>query len=362
MKIVKLAAINPLIRSAHAHFLSFEIEQNKWNIVDNILECDIIPVLRTYNSKETNEQIEFIKPYYKNQIILILNLFHIDDNSDSHLSHSIQHREWAKLTNRVIIVHSNAAVTSNIYYDMLWNRQKLYCTEYDRINLKDRAWTWGASKKMYALAPIEKNIHCKKFLSPNRIYYKSPDHSRTIARNKLKTLLKNQDGYYSDPQNGEILNTEDTSIDFNGTLLQGNGGTWWPIANYYYQSSFVSIYVETLCINAAMKSITEKTWDPLIKGHFILPFGYQGMISDITQYGFKLPDWIDYSYDNITSYDDRWNAYVESVKKVLELTVTQLTELFYKDRSLLEYNRQIFFTRQYDTLYDKVYQLVVQSK
>ena len=101
-------------------------------------------------------------------------------------------------------------------------------------------------------------------------------------------------------------------------------------------------------------TITEKTWDPLIKGHFILPYRYSGLISDIREYGFILPDWIDYEYDQILDDTARWQMFAQSVDKLLSKSITELQWLFDKHKPILEHNRDLFFMRPYDTLHDKI--------
>jgi hypothetical protein len=164
------------------------------------------------------------------------------------------------------------------------------------------------------------------------------------------------DGHYSDFSKGLILETDNPHAD----QFLNNGG-WYPIANHYYQGTYFSMYCETITGNENLfeetikyRSITEKTWDPLIKGHFILPFGYMGLVDDIRSYGFKLPDWIDYSYDTLPNTDERFDSYANSAKKLLDLSIDELHELYKKDRDILVHNRELFWTRPYDSLHDKV--------
>ena len=126
------------------------------------------------------------------------------------------------------------------------------------------------------------------------------------------------------------------------------------MANHYYNSSYISIYVETVTTGTYTKTITEKTWDPLIKGHFILPYGYSGLIKDIESYGFILPKWIDYSYDQELNDDRRWKKYEKSVENILSKSLEQIDELYQKDKKILEHNRSVFFSRPYDSLYEKI--------
>lgn len=354
MKIYRTNDIDQLMHSYHSHFLPFDLERRKWQWSRKMIDCDVIPVINKSSISEIQSQIDYIRPMYNDQTILILNLFHVDESTDTYDQHNYQLSLWKELTENVIIVHTNLENKSNIFYDFLWNRQKCYFTEYDNFSLHNRVWTWGANIEMFQLDNIEKSGEMKRFVSPNRIY-RDPikiNHPRIKARSKLKELLSLYDGYISDPQMQQILEPQQRfGIDI---LLKGQGGTWWPVANRYYNSSYISIYVETITTGFHTKTITEKTWDPLIKGHFILPYGYHGMINDILSYGFKLPEWIDYSYDQEKDDDSRWKNYERSVKNVLSKSLTEIDELYQKDKEILLHNRNVFFTRPYDTLYDKI--------
>jgi hypothetical protein len=102
--------------------------------------------------------------------------------------------------------------------------------------------------------------------------------------------------------------------------------------------------------------VTEKSFDPLIQGNFVLPFGYPGLIKDILSYGFKLPNWIDYSYDSISDDNDRFYVYMESLKKLNDLPFDHLFNMATNDKAILEHNRSIFYSRPYDypLLADKI--------
>ncbi len=354
MKIFKSSNHTSLMRDNHFHFLPFEFDNKKWTIVDKISESDVVPVLFTYENSIT-EVVEELKALgHTTQPVLILNLFHLMDNENNKVVNERYLKIWKRYLNCIILmIHSDLNEDSPdcIFNDVLWNRQKAYCTEYDFFDLSNRAWSLYATKKMYSIPTFEKNADCKLFLSPIRIYNNS-DHIRMNYRSKLLNLIRNNNGYYSDNLNNTVLESEE-GIEFNHRLLDG-GGTWWPVANKFYQSSYISVYVETILERDKLRSITEKTWDPLIKGHFILPFGYRGLIKDIESYGFKLPGWIDYSYDNIDNLEQRWTKYSKEVERILLLDLKKIHALWLKDLDILKYNREIFFKRKYDSLYDKI--------
>ena len=116
--------------------------------------------------------------------------------------------------------------------------------------------------------------------------------------------------------------------------------------NEYYLDSFVSIYAETLDWGDTIM-VTEKTWDPLIKGHFILPFGVCGLIQDIKSRGFVFPDFIDYTYSTIADDNRRWQSYQNEVRRLISLRLDQWQDLWDRNLSILHHNREVFFQRPY---------------
>lgn len=361
MKIYKLDYINPLMNSHHSHFLAFDIEFNDWIQTSDLNDCDIIPVLVPYSNEDIITQCNFIKSKgYKDQMIVGLDLFHADDQVDD-IKRYNNFKDIIKsnLTSKVVVIHTNKENKSDIFYDFLWNRQKAYFTDYNKFDLNDRVWTWGSNIKMYGLSRIFKFPDCRIFLCPNRIQYvdnQIAGHHRFHCRKKLLDFLQDKDGFVSQPAQNIILDPEQD--DLKDALLGGRSGTWYPVANNLYNSSFVSIYIETITMTSSMafkyKTITEKTWDPLIKGHFILPFGYQGLIEDIKSYGFWLPDWIDYSYDNIYDDNQRFESYLHSVDKICKLPKQELLERFNESITFLQSNRLLFWSQPYDNLHTKL--------
>lgn len=348
----------------HKNFLPYDIEKKYWKKVTSISEAEYISVHGhdCYNLDAIHKKINLIKNLNlnPNQKLLFLHIWHLDNNwTDRHhylFARKILEQE---IPNPFAFVHMNLECKSELYYDFVWNRQKVYFTDYNTLDLTDRINTADGDIKNFELMSIDKHYDIipnlrKKFLSPNRIY-KEFTHTRLEYRKKLVQFLQeySHQGYYSDPQNGIILPANNPIV--NNKLTQGG---WYPIDNKIYQSSYFSLYVETLPTSgdadSKYKSITEKTWDPLIKGHFILPFGYEGLIDHIRSYGFILPDWIDYSYDVIEDPDLRFDAFLNSAEKLLDITLDEWEVLFKNNQHILEHNRQIFWDRPYDLLHDRV--------
>lgn len=352
--------------SYHANFIPFDMEKKHWKLVKNVKEAQFIAVNgQNISPHSVNLLIQNIKNLNleQHQKLLIFFIWHID-NKIRDKDHFI----WIKnvlseqLSNESVIIHMNFANDQEIQYDFMWNRQKIYFTDYNYINLKKRSYTHNTDANTFQLAPIEKiplpqDNQLKHFLSPIRIY-SGYTHPRFLYRKRLKDILisHSNKGYYSDLESGNMLTCEDDKLPF-----VTPGGGWYPIANKFYNSTFLSTYIETITgiydqdyTDVKYKLITEKTYDPLIKGHFILPFAYPGFIEHLKSYGFLLPDWIDYSYDAIEDNEERFVAFSKSLEKYLQYSTEDLLQLYNKDYYILEHNRNIFWDRPYDSLYQKV--------
>ena len=53
----------------------------------------------------------------------------------------------------------------------------------------------------------------------------------------------------------------------------------------------------------------------------------------------RFPEWIDYSYDNETDLDKRWNAYKEEVIRLCKLGGDKLMSLKFNSKQILIHNR-----------------------
>ena len=336
----------------HSHSTFIDLEKDRWVYTDNFAEATIIPII---GGLLGNSNIEFLNEHIKDHhILLILDIFDIND-----LGLKIEDlQQYYNITKKIIYLHQNYKLKNDVrfvYYDCMWDRQKLYCTDYKKLdNLDKNTWTREALPEVFQLGPIDKTP-VKKFLSPQRIYPGS--HKKQKIRLMLQKFLESysEQGYISYVgTGGTVLGTNNDS-NILPYVAEPAGGVWYPVADSYYNSSYISIYTETLIPGHNASCVTEKTFDPLIKGNFILPFGYQGLVAQISeQYGFQFPHWIDYSYDDIENDYIRFGKYLDSVESILNYNVESLHNFYLKDKSILEHNRNIFYTRDYCKIYDNV--------
>lgn len=336
--------------------LPFLIESDQWEFVNDIREAEIVPM--HYGTFDVPPIL------HPDQILLVLGVYHIDDMmfTDNDIQRVLEGLNSSH--SRVILVHKNLANArlDCVYYDHMFNRQKAYFTEYDKFGdsvLSSKTWTIGCTKSIYNLNIINKKP-VKQVLSPTRVYhFNDVKHPRMVFRERLLEIIRRQAvAHVSDVASGNVLESNARSPIVDQQLAK-SGGTWYPVSDYYYNTSYVSVYVETLTQNRNVRLISEKTFDPMVKGNFVLPFGYPGMIKDMTEvYGFKLPSWIDYSYDTIDDNELRFTAYTQSLSDLLRKDIKTLHKLYLSDMHILEHNRKVFFDRPYDKLHDKIMEVI----
>jgi hypothetical protein len=349
------------------HSLVFDCEPEKIKYTNDITKSNLVVMLCLLSEEDIIGQYNYLKDNgYTDQFVCVLNLFHVDERH-AYIGSSLHSEPYAALVSvfgkdRVLFVHHNnyarTAYPNLIYYDMMYARSKLYYIEYENHDMDDRVWTYHTSKKMYELSEIKKTPNPKHYLAPMRTYDNNSLFSncpRVKYRKQLRDFLPKDKGYISDLANGVVLIPQECNKDLDNRFasLTNNyaGGTWYPVHNDYYNDSLVSIYVESITYGTDVTSLTEKTFDPLIKGHFVLPYGYKGLIKDILSYGFILPNWLDYSYDD---YDDdyRWEKYLLSVSKYINTPIEELVGHVHNDMHILHHNRAVFYDRPKESLVD----------
>jgi hypothetical protein len=276
--------------------------------------------------------------------VLIISLFWIDDHKDTREWHArtLEHYDW--IHNPLLYVHSNSAEQDRpgwIYHDILMHRHRAFY-HLRRWDLLGGHWTDHTPHDMFTLTDIPKHKSLPKILlSPNRVYAQHLKNGspRMQYRQWLRSAIAERhhdiavyttDHHQIEPQ------CENPQIRFQ---MNSDGSIWFPVHNKYYNSTVFSAYVETLTKGPA-RGLTEKTWDPIQKGHFVLPFGYCGTVKDCADYGIELPDFIDYGYDSIKNHQQRWDAYINELDRLCGIDRTKWRNLYQGARSLLIKNRQ----------------------
>lgn len=350
---------NPFCKNEYtSHNMFVDFDKEKWILTDNIKEADVIPAI-FYRGDDYSFIEEILHP---DQVLMVVVLFSNDNFMNPEWFRGEVSNHFNRYHKKTIVVHTNLNDSDDptyVPFDIMFNRQKMFCTDIKRTERgHSTVWMSLMNEKMYELSTIDKQYDSdnKHFLCPNRIF--PPGTSgytslQQVYRRALSDIINNigAKSYLSDPFNGKYFkpNYWDDSYDIKTT-----GGTWYPIADSYYNTSYISVFIESV-ISEEVMGPSEKTFDPLIKGNFPMIFSSPGTIEFCKNYyGFKFPNWIDYSYDTIQDNDDRFAAFLSSIKTVAEIPINELHTLYNKDRDILDHNRQVFFDRPYDSLFDKI--------
>lgn len=340
----------------HDHFFQLD---DRWEYVDNIEDADIVPILPAGKPKLDKCSLRL----RDDQVLCMLMYYLIDDHHDISFFENVL--EYAgHIAKNVLIVHKNSLFKNHVHdnivhYDSMFSITKMCFTEYENYDFTDRIWNLYSHNDTYRLPDIKKNL-TKKFMCPTYVY-QPYTHARMIYRAKVREIIEpyKEYGYMSTDKVKLMPNSPVTDLMLNN-MMNSTTIQWYPVSDELYNSSCISVVCETitgLCNEDKkynkVQCVTEKTLEPLAKGNFILPFGYPGLIQDILAYGFKLPEWIDYSYDDLHDIDKRFNKFKTILDNLLgNISVDRLQKFCERDIDILEHNKRVFYSRPYDNLYD----------
>lgn len=345
----------------------FLIERNKWTFTETLSDADIVPIslLQLVKNPDLADLLT------EDQIALV---WHVETSGDHNTPvfyrDIIENSSFYKKHNKVIVVHTNLLDNYDpqyINHSIMFNRQKLYFTEYQPDLCMNKHWVYALPKDTYSLTEIKKtfNVTNKIFLIANRV--KADDRPGT-SFGGIKIQLKNMISslgtdkmYYSDPTNGIYLDSNGWNRDLNNTIDIKGGGLFSPVADVYYNTSYISVGIESLVNSDEIFYPSEKYYNHFIKGNFPLIFSGPKVVERLSSfYGFKFPDWIDYSYDTIPETHIRFDSFADSINKLANMSIHDLHDLYLRDKYILDHNRNVFFTRPYDSLYENVAKSITQ--
>jgi len=241
-----------------------------------------------------------------------------------------------------------------IYNDFLFNRTKAYYSDY---LFRPNSFKWYYKSKLNYQIPTHTIDKQKIFVAPNN----ARNNVRKFRQRLVDFLLSNYSslGYIGDPsrtpplglfsqfQRQHCLDVSSLEKEIFTASDQFTIGGYCPPHTLYYNNTYISIYAETVEFGNTFIP-TEKTFDPLIRGHFVLPFSNCKFIEFIKQeYDFKFPDFINYEYDNIKDDEKRFAGYLDEVKRLMTLSIDSWNQLRNDNIHLIQHNQNVFCNRPY---------------
>ena len=320
----------------------------------------------THQNTPTEVDVHVFSDYHyyeqhlpKTKWYLELEIFHsYEDHVDAiYKQHHQRLSSRADRNHAVIILGIDYSISSEHlhYWDFWFNYVKALYSNFEFSAETVRPWY---AKNGYALPDnLSANSKTAIYLAPNNTY-NTPDGKKIYYRPQLvNTLLNNycKLGIVGDPNQGRTLRSQSQYPDcvslnqLNRRLPEFVDVRGTPIHNEYYKNTFISVYTETIEYGSTLV-VSEKTYYPLIKGHFILPFSTNGFVAFLKQKGFKFPDFINYSYDSIVDSDQRFTAYLEELKRLMSLDIDTWKNLWQDNLEIIMFNRQLFFDCDYSKI------------
>lgn len=214
-----------------------------------------------------------------------------------------------------------------LFNDFLWNRTKAYYTKH-QFSENTKLW--------YYAGPENYQIPNQAFAVKKHIFL-APNNTHAGTRTYRSRLVEHLKSY--------------SNLGFISPLMTESkepfvGPGYSPPHSDYYLNSCISIYGETIESGEGI-CVTEKTWDPLIKGHFILPFSNAGFIAYLRAQGVEFPDWIDYSYDSVEDDALRYIVYQAEIDRILRWGVDIWATRWHDSRSIISHNQNLLYSRPF---------------
>jgi hypothetical protein len=158
-----------------------------------------------------------------------------------------------------------------------------------------------------------------------------------------------------DPRHNKIYSNQVEIHNFTQFKEIANNPKKWNQSNLihktYYEHSYISIYGESIERGVRQNIyVSEKTYAPLINGHFILPYASSGFIDSLKEKGFLFPDFINYDYTNIDNDEIRLEEFLKEIKRLMSLSSQVWHDLYLKNINIIHFNRQKFWTDPFPKL------------
>jgi hypothetical protein len=274
------------------------------------------------------------------------------------------------------IPHQNINVKS-YFYDLLFNRTKAYYSQFPFSVLQkktDHPWYYSGQESYKVNLNLQQTLpgDCaeKIFVFCARIRQKNS--TRHHIANHLDAY-KNLGYYYVDDLvNNSMPSDEGLLSGMDDPLVNGNykfdihnstiqkivddspsffkGNSYYrgyaPVHVNYYSQSLISFVSESL--DKDIVTLTEKTFDPMIHGHLVMPFGKNGLVQYMREQGWRVANFINYDYDQIQNSNQRLNAYLKEVDRLLEIDLEDWKDLYKQNLDVVRYNQRKFW---FDTFY-----------
>jgi len=277
-----------------------------------------VPLVDHYNTHGADFFTEQEQLAKNSDYVVLYDLLNIGDNE---LAVYIDQVNKFAHPNKIYLTVNQADITVNcqvVHWDFMWNRFLAYY--FENINVDGlHHYTPGA----YSIPDID-------YTAPRSRDFLSLYRRRDQQRDRLFTQVKLYNGYYSNFPAGIALDTL-------------NAPGFAPVDNQYYQDSYFSIFVDSNYANPNLIHVTEKTYEPLLKGHLILPVANPKSIDHLRSKGFQFSN-INYDFDDVVDYEERFKLIINEFHRVR----AHARDIYMASIDDIKHNLTVFEQKQYD--------------
>lgn len=223
-----------------------------------------------------------------------------------------------------------AGINNVFHFDYYWNRTKSAYLD------KKTSWKQGPAED-FNQWPIHTNARPYAMMS---LTGANSWHHKKL----LHEAVSHISGYHSSPH-GKSLHS-DSLIEKLEYLVAT------PPARKFFDDTYVSAQIESMFAGPNVV-LSEKTYDHLIQGRFVMNFGPRHYYQILLQDGWRLPDVPNFEWDNIDFHTidltrcQRFKSFIYNLKMVTA-DISKLHEIFLRNLSVFEHNQQLLLTKPYD--------------
>jgi len=228
-----------------------------------------------------------------------------------------------------------SGIDNLVHFNFYWNRAKSAYLD------KRPSWKQLPAEN-YNQWPIETARRPGAVLS---LYGKN----NWALKQHLYYQIKHLSGYHSGHDVDTSLPSESNITDL--SMLCAT-----PPARKYFDNTYISAQIESLCKGPTVL-YSEKTYDHLIQGRFVMNFGPKHFYRTLVMDGWKLPVGVDYSWDDMGDTRNTWEVQTEHrfhayIKCLVELAsdLERLHNLFIANIEVFAHNHEQLRQKPYDII------------
>ena len=304
-----------------------------------------LPIVQNQQSTELWVYFWWVEPkklkqYMKTHLVkklVFYDIFHAHPSPATECLDLVKH--YQKLIPTVLLTACKTPIPdikNVLHFDFYWNRAKSAYLD------KKSSWK-QLSHENYNQWPIELARRPGAILS---LYGKN----NWPIKLHLYYSIKHISGYHSGQTADTSLPSESAVTDLMRLMAA-------PPARKYFDNTYITAQVESLCKGPTVL-YSEKTYDHLIQGRFVMNFGPRHFYRTLANNGWKLPVGIDYGWDEIEDYhanshqipnEPRFQAYIRCLIE-LSSNMERLHELFIANVDVFAHNQEQLRQKPYDII------------